>query len=94
MDFIERLFGFAPYGGSGSLELMLVSITLVVAFVIGLRRVRQSGIIILGVVVGSEGLRDADARSGRVRSTAATSRESLSQVLVGQGYFCGGCWLP
>ncbi len=39
MDFIERLFGFAPDGGSGSLELMLVSITLAVAFVIGLRRV-------------------------------------------------------
>ena len=29
MDFIERLFGFAPDGGNGSLELLLFAIPIV-----------------------------------------------------------------
>jgi len=36
MDFIERLFGVAPDGGSGALEAALLVVPLAAAFVVGL----------------------------------------------------------
>jgi hypothetical protein len=42
MDFIERIFGFAPDGGSGSLELLLFAIPLAgIAYLIVRRQRRR-----------------------------------------------------
>jgi len=46
MDFVERLLGWAPDGGDGTLELMLltggaIAIILLVVFRGGLRRVQR-----------------------------------------------------
>jgi len=40
MDFIERLFGFAPDGGNGMLELALIVAPLLAGVVLWLRRQR------------------------------------------------------
>jgi hypothetical protein len=43
MDFIERIFGISPDGGSGSLELILLLIPIaVIAAVMAIRRNRQN----------------------------------------------------
>ena len=41
MDFIERLFGFAPDGGNGSLELLLFAIPIVGVLILWHRRSRN-----------------------------------------------------
>jgi preprotein translocase subunit YajC len=42
MDFIERIFGFAPDGGSGSLEFLLFALTIAgIAYLIVYRRQRR-----------------------------------------------------
>lgn len=41
MDFIERLFGIAPDGGSGALELLLVAIPVAALAVLWGRRSRR-----------------------------------------------------
>lgn len=42
MDFIERIFGIAPDGGSGMLELLLVAIPLAgIAYLIARRQRRK-----------------------------------------------------
>jgi hypothetical protein len=38
MDFIERLFGFAPDGGSGALELLLFAVPIAVLCCLALWR--------------------------------------------------------
>ena len=38
MDFIERIFSIAPDGGSGSVELMIISGVVLIAIVIAWRR--------------------------------------------------------
>lgn len=38
MDFIETLFGFAPDGGDGSLEAMLIGAAVIVALMFVFRR--------------------------------------------------------
>lgn len=43
MDFIERLFGFAPDHGDGSFELLLVLVPLALIAAIGLRRRARAG---------------------------------------------------
>lgn len=43
MDFIERIFGTDPDGGSGSLELVLIAIPIMVAFLWYRRRVARRG---------------------------------------------------
>ncbi len=43
MDFIERIFGIDPDGGSGSLELALIAIPIMVAFLWYRRRVARRG---------------------------------------------------
>jgi hypothetical protein len=43
MDFIERIFGISPDGGSGSLEILLLVIPLVaLALLYNLRRAKRS----------------------------------------------------
>jgi hypothetical protein len=44
MDFIERMFGFAPDGGSGATELLIIGV-IVAAFVLvyGIRRRTKVG---------------------------------------------------
>jgi hypothetical protein len=37
MDFIERLFGISPDGGSGSFEFLLLSIPICIAALAGMR---------------------------------------------------------
>jgi hypothetical protein len=34
MDFIERIFGLAPDGGSGSLEFMMLAIPVIILFLV------------------------------------------------------------
>jgi hypothetical protein len=41
MDFIERIFGISPDGGSGSLELMLFLIPILGLALLGMWRVRR-----------------------------------------------------
>jgi len=41
MDFIERIFGFAPDGGSGSLEFLLFAIPVIVLCVLQTMRVAR-----------------------------------------------------
>lgn len=41
MDFIERLFGFAPDGGSGALEVLLFAVPITVLCYFALRRGQQ-----------------------------------------------------
>ncbi len=41
MDFIERLFGFSPDGGSGSLELWLLAVPIIVLCYLALRRLQR-----------------------------------------------------
>jgi hypothetical protein len=41
MDFIERLFGFAPDGGDGSFELLLFAIPLVVVALLYWRTIQR-----------------------------------------------------
>jgi hypothetical protein len=38
MDFVERIFGFSPDGGSGSFELMLLLVPVIAIFAIVLYR--------------------------------------------------------
>ena len=42
MDFIERIFGFAPDGGSGALEFLLFAIPIAGLCWLALRRQRKS----------------------------------------------------
>jgi hypothetical protein len=42
MDFIERIFGFAPDGGSGSLEFLLFAVPLAGIAYLALRRRQRS----------------------------------------------------
>jgi hypothetical protein len=43
MDFIERLFGISPDGGTGALELILLLIPVaVIAAIVAIRRNRQN----------------------------------------------------
>jgi MYXO-CTERM domain-containing protein len=42
MDFIESIFGFAPDGGSGSLELLLFAVPLAGLFYFAYRRRRRN----------------------------------------------------
>lgn len=42
MDFIEKIFGFAPDGGSGSLELLLFAIPIAgICYLVLRRRMRR-----------------------------------------------------
>lgn len=41
MDFIEKLFGFAPDGGNGSFEFLLFAVPLAGIVYLALRRRRQ-----------------------------------------------------
>jgi preprotein translocase subunit YajC len=42
MDFIERIFGFSPDGGSGSFELLLFAIPIAgIAYLLVRRRLRR-----------------------------------------------------
>ncbi len=41
MDFIERIFGICPDGGSGVFELMLVGGPIIVALLVAYRRCRR-----------------------------------------------------
>jgi hypothetical protein len=41
MDFIERIFGFAPDAGSGSLELLLFLVPILGLLMLGRHRNRQ-----------------------------------------------------
>jgi len=43
MDFIERIFGIAPDGGSGALELMLFLIPIVILVAVWAWRARSTG---------------------------------------------------
>jgi hypothetical protein len=43
MDFIERLFGFAPDGGSGALEVLLFAAPITVLCYLALRRRQRQG---------------------------------------------------
>ncbi len=43
MDFIERLFGFAPDGGNGLFELLLFAIPIAGAFALMARRRDRTG---------------------------------------------------
>jgi hypothetical protein len=43
MDFIERVFGIDPDGGSGSLELALIALPILVAFLWYRRRTARRG---------------------------------------------------
>jgi hypothetical protein len=42
MDFIERLFGFSPDAGNGSVELLCFAALTIVVYAIGLWRQRRS----------------------------------------------------
>ena len=42
MDFIERIFGISPDGGSGSLEMMLLLVPVVVATLVMVLRKRSN----------------------------------------------------
>jgi hypothetical protein len=42
MDFIERIFGFSPDGGSGSFELFLFALPIAGIVYLAVRRYRQS----------------------------------------------------
>ena len=53
MDFIERLFGFSPDGGSGSLELLFFALPVTVAVFIALGRARRSRRRLCGGVLES-----------------------------------------
>jgi hypothetical protein len=41
MDFIERIFGFSPDGGSGAFELLLLAVPIVVLCYLALRRIQR-----------------------------------------------------
>jgi len=43
MDFIERIFGIDPDGGSGSLEVALIAVPIMVALLWYRRRVARRG---------------------------------------------------
>jgi hypothetical protein len=43
MDFIERIFGVAPDGGDGSLELLLFLVPLALIAALALHRARRRG---------------------------------------------------
>jgi hypothetical protein len=41
MNFVERLFGFAPDGGSGGLEILLLAVPIVGLCCVALSRIRR-----------------------------------------------------
>jgi hypothetical protein len=57
MDFIERIFGFAPDGGSGSLEFLLFAIPIAGIAYLALRRRQRAA-----KAVGAIGRHRADRR--------------------------------